>query len=170
MTDSVTCNLLDREGRIISLCDLPAEMLQTILSYCGLLPLMRLSTTCSVLRYNVHEEFTSRISAQAAKYPEVRQSLDRLGWKKKHNHWSCKCFKMMGGPVFSWSQLEEQRNFSVVCKTDLFRTSSTTVGKSFFMTSGREICYGQVGPGSIGGRNSMRTLAAFQNGVILRKA
>ena len=83
MTDSVTCNLLDRDGRIISLYDLPAEMLQTIVSYCCLLPLMRLSTTCIALRYNVHEVFTSRISDQAAKYPEVKQSLDTLGWRKK---------------------------------------------------------------------------------------
>ena len=162
MTDSVTGSLLNRGSLRTSLCDLPTEMLFSIFEHSDLVSLMQLSATCHTLRHQVHENFTMRIEAQGKKYPEVKQSLDRLNWKKKHGSLDCKCFKMMAGPGFIWSELEELRSFSVVCHSNLPRTSTIAAGKTFFATSPREVSYADLEPG---GRARHKTLCIFNDDV-----
>lgn len=174
MTDSVTGGLLKRGAPRTTLLNLPVEMMLSIFEHCDLVSLTHLSASCRSMRDQVHDIFTSRIEAQAKKYPEVRQSLDRLGWMKKHDSWDCKCFKMMAGPFFTWTELEEQRSFVVSCNFDYYfspsRPSTTVAGKTFFATKSREVVYAEMaprcGPGSGLGHNSLQTLASFNHEVV----
>jgi len=169
MADTVTSSLLNGGAQRTSLADLPAEMLLNIFTYSNLVSLMQLSATSNALREHVHDFFTSRIEAQANKYPEVKQSLDRLGWKKKHNFPDCKCFQMMAGPSLSWSQLME-RSVSTIGEYNPLEDSTTVAGKTFFAAVSGEVTYVKMAPGVSGGHNSLRTLFTFKHVYRIRLA
>ena len=142
MGDSVTS---DQNMLEASLRNLPTEILWCIFTHSNIESLMPLSRVCRILRYHIHEYFASCIYAQAEAHLEVKQSLDRIGWKKKHNFWNCcYCFKMMGGPISTWSELREDWRYS---SSNIFHYSTTVATvdeKIICMTHDREFIYIQI--------------------------
>ena len=141
-----------------TLCSLPPEMIWRIFTHSDLLTLMCLSSSCRRLRQQVHVYFDFRIVEQAKKYPEVKMSLEKIGWKKKQEYRDCNCFRIMGGPLFTWSKLAEDWNF---CPSNISRTSTTVGDKTFFTTFDNTICYRKITEGV--GHNYLQTLGDPSN-------
>merc|ERR1719186_1627150 len=138
MTDSMAYNpdtaIVQQETFLYSL---PNEILvKFIFEHSSLVSLMQLSATCRRFRLLVHGIFTSRLSAQAANHPEIREGLVRLGWSKDHKLWTCNCFKIMGGPAVTWGKLQQKKRFSGACNLLRPQHIATTVaGKTFLITN-----------------------------------
>ena len=76
MVDSVAKNLpAALKPQEIFPNSLPPELLEFVFKHLNVVTLMQLSATSRILHLRVHDFFTNRLSDQAKKFPEIRESV-----------------------------------------------------------------------------------------------